>query len=113
MRRRSLGALVAATVYHPTCVVLRGVVDQLLFGQRPDPLGAASAVADRIGADPVVALRAIREALVIPYAALVVDGVTARVDRRPRPRTPAPSTSTARASWSSGLRPGDLGLLPR
>jgi signal transduction histidine kinase len=69
-------AALAATTYQPTRVVLRGVVDQLLFGERPDPLGAASAVAGRIGADPVVALRAIREALVIPYAAVMVDGVT-------------------------------------
>jgi two-component system, NarL family, sensor kinase len=68
-------AALAATTYQPTRVVLRGVVDQLLFGERPDPLGAASAVAGRIGEDPVIALRAIREALVIPYAALLVDGV--------------------------------------
>ena len=53
-----------------------GVVDQLLFGERPDPLGAASEMAGRIGSDPVVALRAIREALVVPYAALLVDGAT-------------------------------------
>ncbi len=33
-------------------MVLRGVVDQLLFGERPDPLGAASAVAGRIGGGP-------------------------------------------------------------
>ena len=100
--RWALLAALAAIAYHPTWVVLRGVVDQLLFGERPDPLGAASAVAGRIGADPVVALRAIREALVIPYAALVVDGVTARAAPAPRPRTPGPSTSTARASWWSG-----------
>jgi two-component system, NarL family, sensor kinase len=68
-------AALAATTYQPTRVVLRGVVDQLLFGERPDPLGAASEVAGRIGEDPVIALRAIREALVIPYAALSVDGV--------------------------------------
>ena len=104
---QALLAALSATIYHPTCVVLRGVVDQLLFGQRPDPLGAASAVADRIGADPVVALRAIREALVIPYAALAVDGVLLA------------STGTATTHTRSldldgagelvvGLRPGDL-----
>ena len=32
-------------------------------------------MAGRIGADPLVALRAIREALVIPYAAVLVGGV--------------------------------------
>jgi len=64
----NLGALatVAAltgALFHPMQVALRGVVDELLFGERPDPLGAASEVAGRIGEDPVVALRAIREAL--------------------------------------------------
>ena len=63
-----VGAL-AATTLHPLQVVLRGVVDALLFGERPDPLGAASHVVDHIGDDPVLALRAIREALVLPYAA--------------------------------------------
>jgi two-component system NarL family sensor kinase len=68
-------AALAAMAFQPTRVILRGVVDQLLFGERPDPLGAASAVAGRIGEDPVIALRAIREALVVPYAALLVAGV--------------------------------------
>ena len=64
-----VGALVATT-FRPLQVVLRGVVDELLFGRRPDPLDAANAVAGRIGEDPLLALRAIREALVLPYAAL-------------------------------------------
>ncbi len=42
---------------------------------RPDPLLAATAVADRIGDEPLVALRAIREALVLPYAGISLDGV--------------------------------------
>ncbi|RYC10607.1 sensor histidine kinase [Nocardioides zhouii] len=106
---QALLAALCSTIHHPTCVVLRGVVDQLLFGQRPDPLGAASAVADRIGAGPVMALRAIRDALVIPYAALLVDGVLLA------------STGTATTHTRSldldgagelvvGLRPGDLGF---
>ena len=101
----ALLAALAATTYHPTRVLLAGVVDELLFGGRPDPLGAASTVAGQIGADPVVALRAIREALVIPYAALLVDGAAAGGLRAPRPPTPAPSTSTAPASWWSGCAP--------
>jgi signal transduction histidine kinase len=67
---------VLALGFHPTLVVLRGVVDQLLFGDRPDPLRAATHVADQIGDDPVLALRAIREALVLPYASLRADGKT-------------------------------------
>jgi two-component system NarL family sensor kinase len=67
-----LGAL-AATTFHPLLVVLRGVIDEMLFGDRPDPLDAAARVVDRIGDDPVLALRAIREALVLPYAS-ITDG---------------------------------------
>ncbi len=70
-----IGAVLALG-FHPTLVLLRGVVDQLLFGDRPDPLQAATHVADQIGDDPVLALRAIREALVLPYASLRADGQT-------------------------------------
>jgi two-component system, NarL family, sensor kinase len=102
-----LVAALLAAAFHPTQVLLRGVIDQLLFGERPDPLGAASAVADRIGSDPVVALRAIREALVIPYAALLVDGV-------PLTSSGSETTHTRTLDLDGagelvvGLRPGDL-----
>jgi two-component system NarL family sensor kinase len=108
----NLGALatvagLTGALFHPTQVVLRGVVDQLLFGERPDPLGAASTVAGRIGEDPMVALRAIREALVVPYAALLVDGV-------PLAASGTESTHTRTLDLDGagelvvGLRPGDL-----
>lgn len=71
----AITGLLVATTFHPLQVMLRGVVDELLFGLRPDPLGAAANVVSSIGDDPVLALRAIREALVLPYAALSVDGV--------------------------------------
>jgi two-component system, NarL family, sensor kinase len=100
-------AALAATTYQPTRVVLRGVVDQLLFGERPDPLGAASAVAGRIGADPVVALRAIREALVIPYAAVMVDGVTLASSGSETTHTRALDLDGA-GELVVGLRAGDL-----
>lgn len=104
---QALLAALSATLHHPTCVVLRGVVDQLLFGERPDPLGAASAVVDRIGADPVVALRAIREALVIPYAALVVDGAPYAVSGTATTHTRSLDLDGA-GQLVVGLRPGDL-----
>ncbi len=74
----ALGVIGAAIAFgfHPLMVMLRGVVDQLLFGDRPDPLQAATRVVDRIGDDPVLALRAIREALVLPYASLRAEGQT-------------------------------------
>ncbi|HEX5090979.1 MAG TPA: histidine kinase [Nocardioides sp.] len=104
-------AALAAVAFQPTRVVLRGVVDQLLFGERPDPLGAASTVAGRIGEDPQIALRAIREALVIPYAALLVDGV-------PLAASGAETTHTRTLDLDGagelvvGLRPGDLTFSP-
>jgi two-component system NarL family sensor kinase len=67
---------VCALGFHPVVVMLRGIVDQMLFGDRPDPLQAATRVVDRIGDDPVLALRAIREALVLPYASLHAEGQT-------------------------------------
>ena len=69
-----IGAI-AATSFHPLRVMLRGVVDEMLFGDRPDPLDAAARVVNRVGDDPVLALRAIREALVLPYAGLSSGGV--------------------------------------
>ena len=104
-----LGALVATT-FRPLQVVLRGVVDELLFGRRPDPLDAANAVAGRIGEDPLLALRAIREALVLPYAALRDGGreVAASGTSTTQTRTvPLPASTT---ELVVGLRPGDLTL---
>jgi signal transduction histidine kinase len=104
-------AALAALAYQPTRVVLRGVVDELLFGARPDPLGAASAVAGRIGEDPVVALRAIREALVIPYAALLVDGVPLAASGTETTHTRTLDLDGA-GELVVGLRPGDLSFSP-
>jgi len=104
---QALVAALCATAYHPTCVILRGVVDQLLFGERPDPLDAASAVAGRIGADPAVALRAIREALVIPYAALLVDDVPVASSGTETTHTRTLDLDGA-GELVVGLRPGDL-----
>ncbi len=100
-------AALAATVYPPTRVALRGVVDQLLFGDRPDPLGAASQVAGRIGDDPVVALRAIRQALVLPYAALEVGDAPALVSGTATTHTRTFDLDGA-GTLVVGLRPGDL-----
>jgi two-component system NarL family sensor kinase len=103
-----VGALCAVT-FHPLQVVLRGVVDELLFGSRPDPLGAASVVAGRIGEDPVLALRAIREALVLPYAALRVDGVTVAASGTETTHTRRVDLDGA-GELVVGLRAGDLGF---
>ena len=107
-----IGAVLALG-FHPTLVLLRGVVDQLLFGDRPDPLQAATHVADRIGDDPVLALRAIREALVLPYASLRADGKTLATSGTEVTHTrtlPLPLGDDAVGEIIVGLRAGDLTL---
>ncbi len=107
-----IGAVLAFGV-HPTIVMLRGVVDQLLFGDRPDPLQAATHVADRIGDDPVLALRAIREALVLPYASLRADGQTLATSGTEVTHTrtlPLQLGGDAVGEVVVGLRAGDLTL---
>ncbi len=64
-----LGLLCAAGV-HPATLVLGGVVDRLLFGDRPDPIVAAARVAGRLGEDPALALDVVRDALAVPWVAL-------------------------------------------
>ena len=102
-----VGALVAIT-FQPLQVMLRGVVDELLFGSRPDPLGAASEVAGRIGDDPLLALRAIREALVLPYAALRVDGAEEVASGTATTHTRTFVLDGSSGELVVGLRPGDL-----
>ena len=107
-----LGALVATT-FHPLRVVLRGVLDEMLFGDRPDPLDAATRVADRIGDDPVLALRAIREALVLPYASISVGGRELASSGTPVTyvrRLPLALGEDTVGEIVVGLRPGDLRL---
>lgn len=105
--------LLVATTYHPLQSRLRGVVDELLFGHRPDPLGAATIVVGSIGDDPVLALRAIREALVLPYAALIVDGVPVAASGSEVPHTRRLTLALGDRRHGDlvvGLRTGDLRL---
>ncbi len=105
--------LVLAVGYRPLDVVLRGLIDELIFGQRTDPLAAATTVADRIGDDPLLALRAIREALMLPYASISTDGTvlaasgTAVTETR---RLPLSLGDELVGEIVVGLRPGALTL---
>jgi signal transduction histidine kinase len=97
----------------PLQVMLRGVVDQLLFGDRPDPLTAATSLADRIGDDPALALDMVREALVLPYASLRAGGISLAASGSEVTHT---RTLTLRLGDDTfgemvvGLRAGDLRL---
>lgn len=104
---------VCALGFHPLTLVLHGIVDQLLFGNRPDPLIAATRVVDRIGADPVLALRAIREALVLPYASLRAEGLTLATSGTEGTHTRTLPLRLGEDSIGEivvGLRAGELGL---
>ncbi|WP_229075126.1 histidine kinase [Actinoplanes sp. DH11] len=108
----ALGLVAAACAigYAPFARLFRQVLELLLFGARSDPIRAASQVGERLGEDPVPALRALREALVLPYAALLDDaGHPIAVSGRP-------GESVVRRALTPGhleigLRPGQLTLL--
>ena len=111
----SVGALgllagVAAIAFRPLQVVLRGAVDEALFGGRRDPLDAASEVAGRVGDDPAQALRAIREAMVLPYAALRAGGTELAASGTSGSHLRTFPLEGAGAELVVGLRAGDLGL---
>lgn len=107
------GAVVAFGV-GPLTRVLRASVDELLFGRRPDPLDAATALVGGIGSDPARALEVVRTALVLPYAGLR-DGTRELASSGERP----PYTRVYRLEDDAeegggtelviGLRAGDLG----
>ena len=102
--------VLAAMTFNPLQVMLRGVVDELLFGRRPDPLDAASRVAGQVGDDPAQALRVIREALLLPYAALRAGGRELAASGTADTHTRTFPLDGAEAELVVGLRPGDLSL---
>ena len=107
-----LGAVLAAA-FQPTRTVLQGVIDELLFGDRADPGRAMAGVGERLADDPVLALRALRQSLVLPYAALIADGEvvaatgTASTPTRSRRLRAGPDTV---GELVVGLRSGELRL---
>ncbi len=105
--------LLGAIAFHPAEKTLRGVIDQLLFGDRPDPLDAATRVVGRLNDDPATALRGIREDLALPYIALRRDGATFASSGTEVPHTRSLHTATpdgGQVELVVGLRPADLRL---
>lgn len=108
-------ALIGAAGLYPAASVLRGVIDRLLFGDRPDALRAATSVLDHFGADPEVALTAIRVSLVLPFAQLVVDGevvATSGAEVAASRSVPLSLADGTEGELVVGLRSGDLRLSP-
>lgn len=98
---------------HPLRLLLRGVVDRLLFGERPDPLYAATELADHLGDDEAAALHAVREALLLPYAAVHIDDDVVATSGSTVPHTRAFPLHLGGGSVGAlviGLRAGDLAL---
>jgi len=73
-----LATVVVAIAFNPLRLRLQALVDRLFYGDRRDPVRAASRVGQRLletdGTDRRLVLDAVREALRLPYAALVTAG---------------------------------------
>jgi two-component system, NarL family, sensor kinase len=108
----ALFGAVLAMAFRPTRLLLQGAVEELLFGDRADPGRAMAGVGERLSDDPVLALRALRQSLVLPYAALLADGaVVACSGTATTPTRSYPLQAGAvGAELVVGLRPGELRL---
>jgi signal transduction histidine kinase len=103
--------LLGGLLLRPAAAALRTVMDQLLFGERPDPLAAANRVVGRIANDPQEALESLRVALTVPSLALwrgdellLSAGGPAEHTRRLH------VAGDGGVELEVGLRPGDLRL---
>lgn len=108
-----LAAALCAFALHPTRIVLRRVLDEILFGSRPDALRAATDVAGVAAADPSAALEVIRSTLVLPYAVIVESDVEIATSGTPVAHTRSFALDLGEGTPTElvvGLRPGDLGL---
>ncbi|MDO9378237.1 MAG: sensor histidine kinase [Nocardioidaceae bacterium] len=106
-------AALAALLLQPARVALRGVVDRLVFGDRENPVRAASHVGATLGDDPVLALRALREALDVPHAALHARGrvvASSGVASTAVHRQDLLAGDTSVGRLDVGLRPGQVRL---
>ncbi len=107
---QALVAAGCALALHPLQVLLHGVVDEMLFGHRPDPLRAATHVAGSSITDPATAIATIRDALVLPFVALRVSGEEMAAVGQPTPHTRQFDLPGMDGQLVVGLRAGDLSL---
>jgi two-component system, NarL family, sensor kinase len=109
----ALAAALCAFTLHPTRIVLRRVLDELLFGGRPDALSAATDVAGVASADPSAALEVLRATLVLPYAVIMESDAEIATSGTPVAHTrrfALELSGDTTAELVVGLRPGDLRL---
>ncbi|MEU6410533.1 hypothetical protein [Microbispora sp. NPDC046933] len=69
-----IATAVIALAFAPARSAVQSVVDRVMYGQRRDPAAAAARVGLRLGAGLDGVLRAVCEALRLPYAAVSSDG---------------------------------------
>jgi two-component system NarL family sensor kinase len=114
----SLGlvAIVVAAVFEPIRRVVDRAAERLLFGDRLDPVGAASRFAAELSAadDPDAALRQLRAVLNLPYAAVIdVNGQSLAASGRPSAdgefSLPLTAGGDQFGELRLGLRPGETG----
>lgn len=109
----AVATVVCGVLWSPLLRVVQRVSDGALFGFRPDALTAAQRVAVSIGDDPTAAIAAIQEGLVVPYAALALEGedpIEVGTPTHRRRVFPIDSDDRHIGDLVVGIRPGDLGL---
>ena len=109
----AVATVVCGIIWNPLLRVIQRVSDGVLFGFRPDALTAAQRVAVSISDDPTAAIRAIQEALVLPYVALALAGedqIDVGTPTDNRRIFPIDSNGRHIGDLVIGIRPGDLGF---
>jgi signal transduction histidine kinase len=109
-------ALVGASSLHRVSVAIRGMIERLLFGDRPDSLRAAADALERPRSDPAATLEAVRESLLLPFARLTIDHqVVAEAGTLGHGLTAVPLllADGTEGELVVGGRPGELKLDPR
>lgn len=104
-------ALIAALAVLPLRVVLQRAVGRLFYGERADPLRVASRVGERLGVGLAGTVDEIRDALRLPYVAVVVDDETVAESGRTGGAT-ATMALGASGVLVVGLRSGERRLAP-
>ena len=109
-------AAAVAVGFTPVRRLVDTTVDLLLFGDRLDPVRAASRFAAELAEedDPVAVLRALRDVLGLPYAAVLDDAGSVVIGAGTTPAGPTyalplNAAGTSVGALVLGLRPGEVG----